>query len=388
MRITIVQGAFFPVPAVMGGAVEKVWHALGKEFSRRGHQVTHVSRQYLEMPVREVADGVQHVRVPGFDAPASLLRLKALDFIYSLRVLWRLPAADILVTNTFWLPVLVRDPNLGETYVHVARYPRGQMRFYSRVARLQTVTRSVADAIKREAPRLRSRVRVIPYPTIENGTGEPSGDCAGSKAKRILFVGRVHPEKGLALLIQAFAIIPRERLAGWRLVIVGPAETRHGGGGETYLKHLKTIAAPIADRVDWVGAVFDPGQLADFYRQASIFVYPSLAEFGETFGLAPLEAMSNGCPPLVSDLHCFRDYLQDGVNGYVFDHRASDPAECLARRIEECIGDLQGLKRTAQRALLTAQDYTVQSVGDAFLRDFESVLHENAAHHPRRGKSN
>jgi hypothetical protein len=37
MRITIVQGAFLPVPPVLGGAVEKIWFALGKEFASRGH---------------------------------------------------------------------------------------------------------------------------------------------------------------------------------------------------------------------------------------------------------------------------------------------------------------------------------------------------------------
>src|SRR5262249_25971239 len=41
LRINIVQGAFFPVPALRGSSVEKVWHALGREFARAGHKVTH-----------------------------------------------------------------------------------------------------------------------------------------------------------------------------------------------------------------------------------------------------------------------------------------------------------------------------------------------------------
>ena len=39
MKITIVLGAFFPVPPIKGGAVEKIWFALGQEFARRGHDV-------------------------------------------------------------------------------------------------------------------------------------------------------------------------------------------------------------------------------------------------------------------------------------------------------------------------------------------------------------
>ena len=381
MRITIVQGAFFPVPAVMGGAVEKVWDALGKEFSRRGNEVTHISRQHLALPLREVSNGVRHIRVPGFDAPTSLLRLKALDFLYSLRVLRNLPNADILVTNTFWLPILIRNQNRGATYVHVARYPKGQMRFYGRAARLQTVTRAVANAIELEVPRLRSRVCVIPYPMIDNGTNEPAGERPAHGEKHLLFVGRVHPEKGLDLLLRAVVQIPRERFAGWRLIIVGPAETRCGGGGEAYLQNLKRLAVSIANSVEWVGPVFDPAALANFYRRASLFVYPSLAEFGETFGLAPLEAMSHGCPPLVSDLHCFRDYLHDGKNGFVFDHRATDSTERLAQQIEVCISDSQKLQQTGHSAFLTAQDYTVPRVADAFLRDFETLLQKGSALH-------
>ena len=374
MKITIVQGAFFPVPAVMGGAVEKVWHALSKEFCGHGHEVTHISRQFPGMPSREVVDGVRHIRVSGFDAPASLVYLKVLDLIYSLRVLWQLPPADILVTNTFWLPILVRDRRLGRIYVHVARYPKGQMRMYGRVARLQTVTRAVANAIELEVPRLRSLVRVIPYPMIGMAAQCRTWDSVKNRTRQLLFVGRVHPEKGLDLLLRAVSAIPNDRFNRWRLVIVGPSEVRFGGGGEAYLERLKLIAIGVAERIDWRGPVFDPLELSKLYREASLFVYPSIAEYGETFGLAPLEAMSHGVPALVSDLHCFRDYVRDGINGYVFDHRAANAGECLARRIEECILKPENLEAAGSSALLTARNYSLPTVAEAFLQDFECLL--------------
>jgi len=87
MNITILQGAFLPIPPILGGAVEKIWLALGKEFVRRGHQVTHVSRQHETLVREESIEGVHHIRVPGFDTPGSLVRLKWRDLIYSRRVL-------------------------------------------------------------------------------------------------------------------------------------------------------------------------------------------------------------------------------------------------------------------------------------------------------------
>ena len=354
----------------MGGAVEKVWHALGREFSRRGHEVTHVSRQHLDLPQTEIVDGVRHLRVRGFDAPASLLRLKVFDLIYSLRVLSRLPPADILVTNTFWLPILARDPKRGETYVHVARYPKGQMRLYARAARLQTVSQPVAAAIEREAPRLRARVCVIPYPLIDNGIVERSA----SHTKRILFVGRIHPEKGLHLLLKAFAAIPQEQAEGWRLAIVGPSDLRLGGGGEAYQRELHTLAEPVAARVDWLGPVFDPHRLSAIYADAPIFAYPSLADRGETFGLAPLEAMSHGCVPVVSELPCFHDFIQDRVDGLFFDHLADQPERQLANRLMELMRDETQRVRLSLAAARKAKDYGLERIASLFLEDFRSIL--------------
>src|SRR5205807_778782 len=79
MKITIVTGAFLPVPPIMGGAIEKAWYALAREFARRGHEVVFVSRKLPQLPAEEAADGVRHVRVRGFDTPRSLPWLKLLD---------------------------------------------------------------------------------------------------------------------------------------------------------------------------------------------------------------------------------------------------------------------------------------------------------------------
>src|SRR5262249_36666073 len=123
MKVTIVLGAFLPVPPTMGGAVETIWSALAHEFARRGHDAVVVSQKMPDQPPDESVNGIPHLGVPGFDTPRSLVWLKFLDLLYSRRVMSILPPADILVTNTFWLPMLVRDSTHGKIYVHVGRYP-------------------------------------------------------------------------------------------------------------------------------------------------------------------------------------------------------------------------------------------------------------------------
>jgi glycosyltransferase involved in cell wall biosynthesis len=372
MKITIAQGAFFPVPPLMGGAVEKIWFALGAEFARRGHEVVHISRLCRDLPREEVIGGVRHMRVPGADSPQSLLALKGLDLLYSLRVLPVLPEADILVTHTFFLPILARRARRGKLYVHAARYPKGQMRFYSHAARIQTVSSPIREAIIREVPHLAPKVISIPNPLPgEVASGAPRPLPEGSE-KRLLYVGRVHPEKGIDLLLEAFALIPETERVGWKLVVVGPAEARYGGGGSDYLAGLQRRGNGLP--VEWVGPVFDPERLHAYYREASLFVYPSLAEKGETFGLAPLEAMAQGCPVLVSALDCFGDFIENGVNGWVFDHRSATPARTLAARLGELMTIPGLLAQAAPRAWETSARFSVERVAGMYLDDFQSLL--------------
>jgi glycosyltransferase involved in cell wall biosynthesis len=369
MRITIAQGAFYPIPPLRGGGVEKAWFALGREFARLGHEVTHISRQFGDLPANETVDGVTHIRVPGFDSPRSLVKLKLLDLIYTRRVLRVLPQADILVTHTFWLPIFLRSNRFGRVYIHVARFPRGQMRYYTHVARLQTVSTSLRDAIVREIPQFASKVCAIPNP-LTSEARPPSGR---PRDRILLYVGRLHPEKGLHILLDALALLPSSRLADWKLVVIGSAATSDGGGGDNYLAALKQKAAPLGDRVTWAGPVFDAERLNGYFQQAALFLYPSLADFGEASPLAPLEAMSQGCPALVSDIGCFRDYLRDGENGFVFNH-LERPVESLAAKLDTLLDAPDRLRHAGELAEQSAQDYRIEAVARNYLDDFKSLL--------------
>src|SRR5438270_3274909 len=285
MKITIVLGAFFPVPPTMGGGVEKVWFTLAPEFVKRGHEVIMISRKLADLPREETIDGVKHLRVNGFNTSRSLVWLKFLDLIYSIRTMSILPRADIIVTNTFWLAILLRDSKRGKIYVHVGRYPKGQMRFYRRAGRLQAPSHSIARAIASEAPRLEHKVTAIPYPvtrSIRQRTDSPertitaSPAAIGDRGKIMLFVGRVHPEKGVHLLVEAFVNGARSAFADWQLMIVDPNGTRLGGGGEAYLASLQSAVEKGEGKISFTGPIFDPSELASVFRRARLFIYPSL----------------------------------------------------------------------------------------------------------------
>jgi glycosyltransferase involved in cell wall biosynthesis len=373
MRITIVLGAFFPVPPILGGAVEKVWFAIGQEFVRQGHEVTQISRTHPTLPEKETIAGVQHLRVRGFAQPSSIIWLKWLDLLYSLRVRRVLPAAEILVTNTFWLPILVRRKDRGLVYVHVQRGPKGQMRFYGHAGRLCAVSQAIADQIVGEAPQLRGKVRVLPNALPFQIDRSPYR----ARGRTILFVGRVHPEKGIELLLRALSVLPPEILADWKVKIVGPHEIELGGGGDSFRKRMQELASDSGASVEWRGKIFDPAELAAEYRSAKIFVYPSIAETGDALPVAPLEGMAHGCVPFVSNLACFRDYITDEVTGFVFDHRAAEPAKALASRLATLLRlDPARLEQTSDAARAKAAEFEVEKVAQRYLEDFGSLLED------------
>ena len=366
MHLTILQGAFLPVPPLLGGAVEKMWFRLGQEFAKRGHRVTHVSRQYPGLPDRDVINDVHHVRVPGYEQPASLVKLKFLDLLYSYRACRLVPLdSDIVVTNTFWSPILLARKLRGKIYADVARMPRGQCRLYTGAGRLRANSTPVAEAMRRELPISdQERIRIIPNPLPFDPPGVVD---FSAKQKNILYSGRVHPEKGLDLLVKASSHLP----PGWQVEIVGPWETAQGGGGRDYLVKLQSLANGLP--VTFHGPEFAPDLLAEHYRRAAIFAYPSVAEKGETFGLSPLEAMAWGCVPVVSDLQCFKDFICHGVNGLVFQHRGKNAASNLQTSLESLMADPGLCERFSTQASGVGLTHSPSCVAEMFLEDFEQM---------------
>lgn len=135
----------------------------------------------------------------------------------------------------------------------------------------------------------------------------------------VLFVGSLTRRKNLQGLINAMALLPAEH--SMPLVIVGV-------GGKVFQNADLNLPDVLADRVLFIGKVSDQ-ILGEIYRRATCFVFPS---FYEGFGLPALEAMSCGCPTIVSNAPVMREVCGDAAL-YCNPH---DPADIAAKIATMC----------------------------------------------------
>ena len=157
---------------------------------------------------------------------------------------------------------------------------------------------------------------------------EPTVDSA---QPYLLYVGSRAEYKNFTLLLNAFAL---SRLAtGYRLMVVG-------GGPFSPEEQAKISSLGVAGQVTLI-AKADEATLAQAYRGAALFVYPSLYE---GFGFPPLEAMSLGCSVLVYRTSSLPEVCGDAA--FYFDHA---DAEDLSRALVSTLQDASG--RAGKRQL-------------------------------------
>lgn len=380
MRITIVHGFFLPVPPAAGGAMEKAWWALAKNFAAHGHEVVSISRTWQDWPREETREGVRCLRFSGYDHTSSLPRNLMLDALWGMRLIPRLPRADILITNTVLLPAIAPwlRSSAGRVVVNLNRVPKGQLRSYRQIARLQVPSAAVAEAVREQCPRLLPITQTVPNPIeLERFAISTKRKAHGPEPVRIGYFGRIHPEKGLDMLIAAAnELLNDTTLPPWTLELRGPVDIPRGGGGAEYLQKLQQAAATLlaSNRLVIAPPEFDAQKLAAHYSQLDVFVYPSLADQGETFGVAVAEAMAAGAVPVVSNLLCFQDMVKDGENGLVFRKDAADASTRLAQAIAQLIRDPDRRRHLSIAAQTQAKSYGVDRIAESMLDDFSLLL--------------
>ncbi|HEY9600506.1 MAG TPA: glycosyltransferase family 4 protein [Allocoleopsis sp.] len=179
----------------------------------------------------------------------------------------------------------------------------------------------------------------------EDSTGMPKNN----EIKQLMFVGRISPEKGLHVLLDAFQEVV-QHYPNTQLKIVGPEESVPfefivGVSDDpkvlelasfykiNYFSHLKDkISSLAAGKVTFTGAIPN-SKLVEYYQSADILINPSLSE---AFGMALTEAMATEVPVIAARVGGMTDIVEEGKTGLLFE---AGNAPALAKAIAQLLAD-------------------------------------------------
>lgn len=153
--------------------------------------------------------------------------------------------------------------------------------------------------------------------TVYNGIDLSLYPFQAAGGNDLVFLGRIHPDKGVHLAIEV------ARLSGRRLIIAGIIQD------ETYFE--KQVRPHIDDRaIRYIGPVDVAGKNELFARACALL---HLNTIPERFGLVLAEANAAGVPVIAMDLGSCREVIRDGQTGFLV-HSAGEAARRLERLSE------------------------------------------------------
>jgi glycosyltransferase involved in cell wall biosynthesis len=182
----------------------------------------------------------------------------------------------------------------------------------------------------------------------------------------IVFLGRVTPYKGVAVAIEALALLRSEHQLAARLIVVGPEDADHGSEMRRLAEQLG-----VADAIRWCGQV-TPQQAADLLVGAHALIVPS--QWEEPFPLVTIEGALAHVPLVAADVGGIGEGMHHEEHALLFARAdAKGAAAALLRTLREPEQTAARVARAHERA----QTFRIGPYLDAqerFVEDAYAVL--------------
>jgi glycosyltransferase involved in cell wall biosynthesis len=218
---------------------------------------------------------------------------------------------DLVHDHTLAGPLLARGravPTVVTMHGPVAGEP-GE--YYRQLADTVSLV-AISAAQRRAAPDLAWRG------TVHNAVDAATFPYRADKDEMVLFLGRIHPDKGVHLAIDA------ARGAGLPIVVAGKCSE------PVELEYFHTFVEPRLGPDVSIFGTADAAAKRDLLSRAAALVFPIL--WDEPFGMVMIEAMACGTPVVALRRGSVPEVVVDGVTGIVCDDPTGLPAAIMAAR--------------------------------------------------------
>lgn len=348
MNIGLLIGRF--PPDLIGGA-ELQTKQLATELARRGHDVTIFTRRYSGRPYRQRQDGYlirrrNELPVPGlrmvWDTIPALCHIAShrprLQVLLCYQTL-NSGLIGVIAQSLFGIPAVLSVRGNREYRLHDSMTNRLLVPAIYRRARYLVVQSSrILDDLHTQlrsagqttlSDQLQHKTAVIP-----NGIRVPSS--VRSSGAKILYVGRLIKDKGVADLVLAMKHLP-----GAEALIVGDGPER---------ERLESLAEGMP--VTFVGQVM-PSAVADHLEQARALVLPSYQ--GDGLPNVILEAMASGAPVIATHTAGIPDLVRHEETGFLFE---PGDIQQMVFYVDRVLRDDDLWRSLGERGLETARAYS------------------------------
>jgi glycosyltransferase involved in cell wall biosynthesis len=287
--IVHVGPSHLPLPARLGGAVERRMMELAEAQARSGEQIVVYS------------GGTETGWRPYHGVTIRYLHGTRLEFALSfVQDVARVSPRVLHVHNRAEIAWLVKAAGIGPTVLS-CDYPYEPWRRFAHLRRTsKAIWRQCLLACDRIAPVSNYCLNTyrqywdLPgkkWVLIPNGVdipdlGPPVRTSDGTR--RVLYLARIHPKKGVSNLLRAWSLV-ESRFAEWQLRIVGPDNDGH-------LAEMRDLARALdLRRAELVGFVPESQKSAE-YLQADLYVLPT---YNENWGVTIADALSHAVPAII-----------------------------------------------------------------------------------------
>lgn len=177
--------------------------------------------------------------------------------------------------------------------------------------------------------------------------------------RNILFLSRVHPKKGIELLIEALAQLNDKNI---RVIVAGEGEA-------AYIESLKKLVVQknVSQQVKFVGGVYG-NRKWELYREADLFVLPT---YSENFGIVVAEALATGLPVITTTNTPWKE-LETEKCGWWINLNVPDLAKALAEAIALQPEELKAMGLSGRK--LVEDKYDIRAVSEKMVAFYKEVL--------------